>query len=331
MKAFLPASNTIIVFCILCLVPIIANEFWLVQIGAQTFVYAIIALGLTFLAGFGGMVSLAQVVVAGSASYSIAILGVNSEALGFGWNWFIVAILAVFIGTLFGTLIGVIATRTQGIYTIMITLAIATGFFYFTRQNYTIFNGFTGYAGIKAPIINGQNFREPIYFYYLALSIGVLCYVWIEGLTRSTFGIALQGIRDNARRMEALGFHVLKHRIFAYGIASILASIGGILMVWMNGRIDPSSIGVGVSIDILIISVIGGLSHPIGAFIGAFIFTILDNFAIDLISRERFNTVIGAFFLIIVLFSPDGILGWKRFLIKRRNKNEVNIKINDKV
>ncbi|VAW10186.1 Benzoate transport, inner-membrane translocator precursor, partial [hydrothermal vent metagenome] len=119
----------VIVAMALLAFPFMANSFWLVQIGAQTFIYGIIALGLTLLAGYGGMVSLAQMVVAGLAGYLIAILGVNSGGLGLGWPWPAVVIAAIAAAMVFGTLIGVLSVRTEGIYTIMITLAIATGFF----------------------------------------------------------------------------------------------------------------------------------------------------------------------------------------------------------
>ncbi len=310
-------SPLAVIFSLLLIAfPLTANSFWLVQIGAQTFIYGIIALGLTLLAGSGGMVSLAQMTVAGFAGYLVAILGVSSNDLGLGWPWPIVVLTAIIAATIMGTLIGVLSVRTEGIYTIMITLAIATGFFYFTRQNYAIFNGFTGFAGIKAPAIAGFNLREPTRFYYFCLIIAAAGYLTVAYLVRSTFGIALQGIRDNARRMEALGYHVKLHRIATYTIASMLAAVGGILTVWMNDRIDPASIGVGPTIDILVIAVIGGLAHPVGAFIGALIFTLLDNFATDLVGHERFNTVIGSVFLLIVLFSPDGVIGWWQRLFK---------------
>ncbi|MES1161809.1 MAG: hypothetical protein ABUL50_01945, partial [Rhizobacter sp.] len=75
------------------------------------------------------------------------------------------------------------------------------------------------------------------------------------------------------------------------------------------GRISPGTVGTGAMINILIIAVLGGMKHPIGAFIGAIVFVLLQNFAIDLVDRERFNLVIGGVFLAIVLFSPDGLLG----------------------
>ena len=89
-----------------------------------------------------------------------------------------------------------------------------------------------------------------------------------------------------------------------------MAAVGGVLMVWYNGLISPGSVGTTALINILIIAVLGGMRHPIGPFIGAVVFVLLQNFAIDLVDRERFNLVIGGVFLAIVLFSPDGLLGW---------------------
>ncbi len=308
---------TIIVILLLVVFPLFANSFWLVQIGAQTFVYGLIALGLTLLAGYGGMVSLAQMTVAGISGYMAAIFGVSSVGLSLGLSWPVTVLIAIIIAIIFGILVGVLSIRTKGIYTIMITIAIATGVFYFTRQNYTIFNGFNGFSGIKAPIINGFNMRDPINFYYLCLVIAMSSYFAITYLVRSTFGLSLQGVRDNFLRMEAIGFNAKAHQIYAYAIASTVAAIAGILLIWMNGRIDPSTIGTGPTFDILIIAVIGGLGHPIGAFVGALIFTLLDNFAIDFFDKERFNTLIGTVFLLIVIFSPDGVVGWwRRFFNK---------------
>jgi branched-chain amino acid transport system permease protein len=89
----------------------------------------------------------------------------------------------------------------------------------------------------------------------------------------------------------------------------LLASVGGVLLVWYNGLITPNSVSSGWLINILVIAVLGGMRHPIGAFLGAVVYVLLLTFAIDIIDRERFNLVIGVVFLAIVLFSPDGLLG----------------------
>lgn len=298
----------------LLLYPLPANDFFTVQIGAYSLILGTIALSLMILAGYGGMVSLAQLTAAGIAAYMVPIFGVNTqEVLGFGWSWWAVIPLAILAGALFSTVVGLITVRTSGIYMIMITLAIAVSVFFFARQNYAIFNGFTGYAGIGAPQIQGVDMRAPAPFYYLCLAVAGSFVIATAYVVRSPFGLALQAMRDNPRRVAALGYSITALRMFAFFLAGIVAACGGVLLVLFNGRVSPGSIGVDVVIDILAIAIVGGIRHPIGPMIGAVVFVLLENFAIDLIDRERFNTVIGAVFLAIVLFSPDGILGlWQK-------------------
>jgi branched-chain amino acid transport system permease protein len=310
---------TILVALFLLAYPFVATPFWTVQIGAQSLFLGVIALSLMFLAGYGGMVSLSQMTVAGFAGYMIALFGTNHVNIDLAWPWWAQIPAALALTTLMATLIGVLAVRTAGIYTIMITLAIGMAFFYFTRQNYAIFNGFSGFASVQAPVVAGVNWRDPLPFYYLSLFIAVLSYVAVIYVARSTFGLSLQAIRDNPRRMNALGFNVYLHRVVAHGLAGFFAALGGILLVWMNGRISPGTIDIGPLINILVIAVLGGLRHPVGPFIGAIVFVLLQNFAIDLIDRERFNTLIGLVFLGIVFFSPDGLLGlWQRLVEEAR-------------
>src|SRR5258707_9657128 len=205
-----------LVAAFLLIYPLIASDFWIVQIGAQTFFLGLIALSLTLLAGYGGMVSLAQLAIAGVAGYMYAIFGENSASLGLGWPWWVVIPLALAIAVAFATLVSALSVRTEGIYTIMITLAISVAFFYFCQQNYSLFNGFKGYAGLAPPHVFGVDWRAPVPFYFLALGVGAAGYFGVLWLSRSTFGIALQAIRDNPRRMAALGFNVRAHRIASY-------------------------------------------------------------------------------------------------------------------
>jgi branched-chain amino acid transport system permease protein len=291
--------------------PWVATPFFTFQIGGQALALGLIALSLTFLAGYGGMLSLAQMTVAGIAGYGVAIFGTSGTAeISLGWPWWLAALLGIVIATICATLIGWLSVRTEGIYTIMITLAVGVAFFYLAQQNYALFNGFQGFQRVLAPEVFGIHWRDPTPYFYLALFWAVLGYAFVSYLVRTPFGISLQGVRDNARRMAALGFNATAHRIAAYAVAGFIAAIGGVLLVWYNGLITPGSIGTSWLINILIIAVLGGMRHPIGPFIGAVVFVLLQNFAVDLVDRERFNLLIGGVFLVIVLFSPDGLLGW---------------------
>ncbi len=305
---------------VLLFLPVVANGFWLFQVMGWTFILGMIGLSLMFLAGYGGMVSLLQMSVAGLAGYMVAILGPSGVAsISFGLSWWIVWPAALLIAAAFATIAGMLSVRTEGIYTIMITLAIAAAFFYFTRQNYSIFNGYSGFNLVLPPALFGVNWREPVPFYYLTLGAAVLSYGAVVYIARTPFGLALQGVRDNPRRMAALGFNVTAHRVAAHALASVFASIGGILLVWQNAQIAPGSVGVPAAIDVLVVAVVGGLRRPLGPFLGAFIYVILQVFSPDVLgalgfSAERFKLIIGLGFLAVVLFSPDGVLGlWDRW------------------
>jgi branched-chain amino acid transport system permease protein len=294
----------------LLIFPFVATPFFTFQVASQALILGIVALSLSFLAGYGGMVSLAQMTVAGIAGYAVAVLGTSSSPeISLGWPWWITVPAAVLIAVAGSTLIGWLSVRTEGIYTIMITLAIGVAFYYLVLQNYSVFNGFQGLRELKAPSFWGIAWRDPMPFYFLSLVCALGSYFLVRYIVRAPFGIVLQGIRDNPRRMASLGYDVVAHRVAAYALAGVIAGVGGVLLAWYNAMMTPGSVGTGWLINLLVIAVLGGVKHPIGAFLGALVFVLLQTFAIDVIDRERFNLVIGGVFLAIVLFSPDGLLG----------------------
>ncbi len=316
---------------VLLLLPAVAGEFLLLQVVGWSLDLGLIALSLMFLAGYGGMVSLVQMTVASVAGYTFTILGASSiTAISLFWPWWLAAPLAIVVAVVFGTFAGILSVRTEGIYTIMITLAIAAAFFYLTVQNYALFNGFNGFTQIPAPKFWGIDWNEPMPLYYLILFFAALGYVVVVYLARAPFGLALQGVRDNPRRMEAIGYNVTAHRVAAYAFAALIAGIGGILMVWLNHQISPGTAGIQATIYLLVVAVVGGIGHPIGAFVGAFIFVILRTFALDALvavglDGRRFQLLIGLGFLVIVLFSPDGVVGlWRRWAARVRGNGERN-------
>jgi branched-chain amino acid transport system permease protein len=318
-------SPILVLGLLLVLLPAVASDFVLDQIVGWTLILGMIALSLMFLAGYGGMVSLAQMTVAGVAGYMITVLGASSlPSISLFWPWWVAAPLAIIIAVAFGTLAGALSARTEGIYTIMITLAIAAAFFNLTLQNWSIFNGFNGFTAVPAPVAFGINWKAPVPLYYLILFFAALSYAAVVYVSRAPFGLALQGIRDNPRRMAAIGYNVAAHRIAAHTFAALIAALGGILLVWLNNQISPGTAGIESTIDLLVIAVVGGLGHPIGAFIGAIIYVILRTFALDALvavglDGRRFQTIIGLGFLVIVLFSPDGVLGlWQRWTARMR-------------
>jgi len=302
----------------LCVLPALLPElmpanqanFWIANVFGRAFVYGIIAMSLTFLATYGGFVSLAQMSIAGVAGYAVAVTvnGAAPSIVG-GLDYWLAIPLGLLAATLMALFVGLVSVRTRDIYLLMITLALAMGVFRFVETNIAWFNGYEGIRNVLGPKVFGLPFRDPHVLYYVALATAALLYAGVLYIVRTPFGLVLQGIRDNPRRVAALGYNVALHRIAAFGIAGFVAGCGGVLVTIYNIGISPGSIGLGATINVLIMSVIGGLGHPIGAFIGALIFGFFDTFAASIYDRDRFNTLIGVVFLVIVLASPDGVIG----------------------
>ncbi|WP_371819177.1 branched-chain amino acid ABC transporter permease [Roseococcus sp. SDR] len=297
-------------FLLQAMLPANQAQFWTANVLGRAAVFGIIAMSLTFLATYGGFISLAQMMIAGVAGYAVAVFveGAVPRIVG-GLGYGLAIPLGVLAATVMGLIVGAVSVRTRDIYLLMITLALSMGVFRFVETNIAWFNGYEGIRNVVGPELFGLGFRDPWLFYYVALGTAVLLLAGVLYLVRSPFGLVLQGIRDNPRRVAALGYNVALHRIAAFGVAGFIAGCGGVLATIYNIGISPGTIGLGATVNVLIMSVIGGLGHPVGAFLGSLIFTIFDTFAANLYDRDRFNTLIGAVFLIIVLVSPDGVIG----------------------
>jgi len=291
----------------MALLPLVLNDFLLGQVLTRALILGIIALSLSFLATYLGVVSFAQATLAGVAGYAIAYFGPNTVGVGIPLPLIVTLPLALVLSMLAGAMIGFIARRSRGIYAIMITLAIGVAFFYFTRQNYVLFNGFTGFSGVLPPALGEGSWGDPMPLYFLTLGVAAVCVCLVQAFVRSPLGLSVQAVRDAPGRLLALGIPTTLPIVAAFAFSGLIAGSGGILNAWFQERVSSFSVGIGPIIDVLIISVIGGLRHPTGAFVGAIVYVMLDVFAIDLIDRDRFNLLIGIVLLAIIVAAPNGL------------------------
>jgi branched-chain amino acid transport system permease protein len=313
------------------LAPLYLSTYWVGQLLTQMLILGIVAASLIFLSAYGGMVSLAQVAVYGIAGFVLgnATTNGNTKGLNLGWNPWIGVVLGIVIAVAIGLLFGALASRSIGIYFLMITLTYSVIANLFFGQVTTV-SGFGGLSGIPTPGIVGNADAHPNRLFYIALVTSLLIYVLLRYLVRTPFGLTLQGVRDDPIRMSSLGYNVVLHRTIAFGFAAFVAAVGGVLFVWWNGHIDPATIDLGATIDVLVIAVIGGLYRLEGAWVGALFFAVINNYAqrIGFIG-PRFHTLIGVIFLLIVLVSPGGLIGlWERvvslFSGRRRDPLDLN-------
>jgi branched-chain amino acid transport system permease protein len=252
--------------------------------------------------------------------------GGETKGLILGWDPTLALVLAIVITTLVGLILGAVASRSMGIYFLMLTLTFGVIANYFFGQ-VTKLGGFSPIASINlyTPGWVGAIAGHPDKLYYIALGVSVFVYAVMRYLVRTPFGISLQGQRDDSVRLASLGYNIPLHRTLAFGFAAFVASLAGVLFVWWDGQISPQTLGLSATIDLLIIAVIGGLGRVEGAWLGAFAFIVINNYVRDIqfpFASEKgvlpwvggsFNTVIGVVFLLIVLLSPGGLMGiWDR-------------------
>jgi len=304
----------------LLILPLFGSDFFIDFVMTRTMMLGLAAATIVFLSAYGGMVSLAQWLIFGVAGFAVGnVVAESGRGLKLGMNPWTGVLAAVIVTTLLALMLGALSSRSTGIYFLMLTLTYAViGFLFFGQV--TTFSGFGGMTGIDPP---GFFLGQPKRLYYLGVALSILAYVGFRAIARTPFGLALQGVRDDPIRMSSLGFNVQLHRTLAFTLAGFVAGLAGILNIWWNGQIDPTSISIGPTLDLLIIAVIGGIAHLEGAWLGAFVFVGANIYLRDIpglgsvggfleeriLAEERFNTVIGIMLLLIMLLSPDGLTG----------------------
>jgi branched-chain amino acid transport system permease protein len=310
------------------LAPFLVSDFYLNSILTQALILGIGAASLIFLSAYGGMISLAQSGLMGIAGYALAnmvtqrVPGGETKGLLLGWDPTVSLIAAILLTTAIGLVFGAVASRSFGIYFLMLTLTYTVIAFLFVGS-VTLIGGFSPVAGVDqyTPGFIGDVVNDRQRLYFIALIAAVAVYLLIRYLIRTPFGISIQGVRDEPVRMASLGYNVALHRTLAFGIGAFIAAIGGVLYAWWFGQLSPTIMGLDATIQLLVIAVIGGLRRIEGAWLGAVAFLVINNEVTNRIPASglpviggTFNTVIGFIFLAIVIVSPDGLMGlWDRF------------------
>ncbi|HLE53002.1 MAG TPA: branched-chain amino acid ABC transporter permease [Anaerolineales bacterium] len=291
-----------IIVLLLILLPFYAGQYTITTF-KRIIYFGFLALSLRFLIGEGGMVSLTQTAFFGVTGYVVGLLGAE-RGMPFPWAQLIAIGAVLFLALIFG----MVAVRTYKIVFLMITLAFGQICWAFARQNTSLLHGWSGIHNIEPFSILGIDFTVPANYYWICLALFLIGIYVMWRLVKSPFGLALNGVRESPRRMAALGYPVYWIRLVAFLIAAIYAGIGGILMTYANTMIAPDIIQMSITIWILLTVILGGVNYFWGPIVGVTVVVWLDVFISSM--TDRYNSVIGIIFLLIVLFSPNGILGF---------------------
>jgi branched-chain amino acid transport system permease protein len=291
----------------------VKNEFY-VNLASQILIYALLAVSLNLLLGYGGMVSLGHASFIGLTSYATILL--FNAGIGHLGS----AILAVVFSTLCGALFGLLALRAVGIGFLMITLALGQIVWGVAYRANSLTNGDNGLTFAARPRPFGIDITGAASFYWFTLIVFAVALFFIWRLTRSPFGAALQGARDQPRRMRMLGHDVWLIQWFTFVLASFWGSVAGLLYVYYNLFISPHAVSLQQSAEVLLMAILGGASTLLGPIVGAVIITIVKNVVSTYL--DRWNTLLGAIFVVTILFMPLGLVPgmralWARYTAKK--------------
>jgi branched-chain amino acid transport system permease protein len=291
------------------------------QVLGLCFVFATVALGYDVLFGFTGLLSFGQVLYFAEGAYIFDI------ALS-DWHWPLVAGLALSLaaGAALGAVLGLVSLRTSGIAFAMVTLAFAQAGYYLVEDNpHNLTGGDTGLvldtSRLPSALVGVANTRD---LYWLALGCLVLAYLATWALTESAMGRVWLAIRENERRASVLGLSPLPFKLAAFVSGSLMATAGGIVYVLLVGTIEPSSVAsTTVTVSVLVMVVLGGAGRRWGAVLGALVYVYLQQYLLKVAAEPSFASLpgvvrvplsqpdflLGAIFVLFVLFAPGGIAG----------------------
>jgi branched-chain amino acid transport system permease protein len=294
----------LLILLLLAMVPLVATasgQSFYIAFFARIIIYAIAATALNLALGFGGLVSLGHALFLGLGAYSVAIPAFHGISNG----WIHLALCIVSCG-LVGLLTGAVSLRTTGIGFIMITLA-------FAQMGYFVFVSLKQYGGddgtpVGAPSeFFGFNLGQTVPLYWAALAVLCLVIWWGARLRASPFGMVLRGARQNARRINAIGFRSSRYQLAAYVMSAILCGVAGMLLANLTAFASPATLSWVVSGDLIVMIVLGGLGTVFGPLLGALAFIgaeeVLKGFT------ESWPAVFGFAIFLIALLRTAGLAG----------------------
>ena len=287
-------------FAALVTVPYWMPGIYYVNVSSQILFYAIFALGLNILVGYAGLVSLGHAGLFGIAAYAIAYLHQS------GWGHTEAIVSTLLVSLVSTAAFAALALRATGIGFIMITLALGQIIWGLAYRWISLTNGDNGINVRTRPVPFGYDLSQPAAFYYATLVIFLVCVVAVAIFVRSPFGAALMGTRDQPRRMNALGYHVWAIRFWACLLSGLLTAIAGILFVYYTQFISPQTTALTASAEVLLMAIAGGPATLLGPIVGAALVVVVKNVVSGYI--ERWNFLLGAIFVAIVILMPEGLV-----------------------
>lgn len=279
---------------------------------ALVFIAALLAASVNLLAGQMRLVSVGHAGIAASASYAV---GWSSNH---GHGYLTQCLLALAVTLAVSAVYALTSMRTSGIFFLMVTLALGMIVFGLAYRLSRVTGGENGLRGIWRPPVLTETWQ----FYYLCLAVLALVVLALWVIQRSPFGLVLRGIRDSESRMSSLVYAVAAYKFSAMMLSGLVAGTAGVLAVWHAEFVSPSSAGFLRSALTVIMVILGGVGTWLGPLVGAGVVVWTENVLST--HLERWPTVLGLIFIVVVLFAPNGLVGAATDLLARRRRSRAH-------
>jgi branched-chain amino acid transport system permease protein len=307
MTALLNPRNVVVALVIagLVLLPVYSaasGNIFILTLFTRIVIYALAAASLNLIMGYGGMMSFGHAAYLGIGGYAVGMLAY--EGIGSGFIQWPVALAA---SALFALIVGTLSLRTRGVYFIMITLAFAQ-MAYYVASGLARYGGDDGLTIYKRSDFGGLiDLSGRVQFYYLCLFclLGGIYLIW--RIINSRFGLVVQGLRSNERRMQAIGFPANRYRLVCFVISGTMCGLAGALLANNTDFVSPASMYWTRSGDLMVMVILGGMGSLFGPVIGAIVYLLLEE-ALSQVT-EYWALIMGPLLLLIVLFGRGGIMG----------------------
>ncbi len=289
--------------------PLFAGNYAL-TVGSEIAIFVIFAVSLHFMMAVGGLASFGHAAYFGLGAYGIAFLAKMA-----GLPMIVCLLLGPLLGCMGAAVFGFFAVQLSGVYFAMLTLAFAQIVWSIAFQWVSVTGGDNGILGLWPE----KWAASPSNFYWLSLGVAALVTVALRVMVFSPFGYALRATRDSALRSEAVGINVKRMQWTAFVIAGTTAGIGGALFAYLKGSVFPDNLGISLSVDALVMVLLGGVETVSGAVIGAIVYKALNIWLVS--QTDLSKLVLGGFIVLIVVVFPKGIVGTLEMLTQRRKSS----------
>jgi branched-chain amino acid transport system permease protein len=301
------------IFLVLAVIPLVAlvtGGGYLVSLGARVMIFAVAAVALDLLLGYGGLISFGHAAFIGLGAYAVGILAAHgiTDAL-------IALPAALAISALYAFLTGIVCLRTTGVYFIMITLAFGQMAF-FTATSLAPYGGDDGLTiAARSTFAGFALIKNERAFYYVVFACLAGSYLFCRALVASRFGRVLRGAKENPVRMATIGFNVYRFQLAAYVIAGALAGLSGFLLANATEFVSPAYMSWQRSGELIVMVLLGGLGSLNGAIIGTAAYLLTEEWLAGF--TENWKVIFGPVLVLVVLFARGGLLGVWTELVRR--------------